>query len=204
MSRVVVERTNRLRKAFDRLRADSLPLTYDGRWVAELSAKRPGISDPLQVAANGTHVFYLADIVALHESFVAHLPGTRVLALQEGRLGSRAEICGRALPTQAISLTEPRLSMVRHPSSPSCLATTPQPVHAPPTDPAAQLTPTACGGSTGRVHPMTEESPRAQDPGGRCRPGPGPRGAAGGVRIRSARPRGDAGAAGAGAGSALP
>lgn len=76
-------------KVFDRLRADSLPLTYDGRWVAELSAKRPGISDPLQVAANGTHVFYLADIVALHESFVARLPGTRVLALRRADWGKQ-------------------------------------------------------------------------------------------------------------------
>lgn len=42
-------------------------LVLDERWVAELSAKRPGISDPLQVAANGSHTFYFPDILAEHE-----------------------------------------------------------------------------------------------------------------------------------------
>lgn len=72
---------------FERYREQSLPLTYDERWVVELSAKRPGISDPLQVAANGSHVFYLTDIVAVHENLVSRFPGTSVLALRRADWG---------------------------------------------------------------------------------------------------------------------
>ena len=47
------------------LRSESLPqVSLDGRWVAQLSSKSVGITDPLQTAANGTHTFYAADILA--------------------------------------------------------------------------------------------------------------------------------------------
>jgi hypothetical protein len=47
------------------LRAQSLSrLDLDGRWVAQLASKAVGITDPLQVAANGTHTFYAWDILA--------------------------------------------------------------------------------------------------------------------------------------------
>ncbi|MBM7806964.1 hypothetical protein JOD57_002801 [Geodermatophilus bullaregiensis] len=47
------------------LRAQSLDrLVLDGRWVAQVASKAVGITDPLQVAANGTHTFYALDILA--------------------------------------------------------------------------------------------------------------------------------------------
>ncbi len=49
------------------LRDADLPgVTFDGQYVAQLASKSIGISDPLQIAANGTHRFYAADILAEH------------------------------------------------------------------------------------------------------------------------------------------
>lgn len=93
-------------------------LVLDGRWVAELSAKRPGISDPLQTAANGSHVFYFDDILAEHDKLVARFPGTDVMMLRRqdwgrqgrdlwhtvadpGGLASKADVeawCARSFP----------------------------------------------------------------------------------------------------------
>lgn len=64
-------------------------LVLDGRWVAELSAKRPGISDPLQIAANGSHVFYFPDILAEHEQLSDRLPGVDVLMLRREDWGKQ-------------------------------------------------------------------------------------------------------------------
>lgn len=64
-------------------------LRLDGRWIVELSAKRPGISDPLQIAANGTHTFYFTDILALHESLEQRLPDVDVLLLRRADWGKQ-------------------------------------------------------------------------------------------------------------------
>lgn len=69
------------------LRAQALPLVTDGRWVAILAAKAPGMTDPLQVAANGTHTFYLFDILAEHEALRDRLPTSNVLALRRADFG---------------------------------------------------------------------------------------------------------------------
>ena len=46
------------------LRSASLSrLVLDDRWVAQVASKSVGITDPLQVAANGTHTFYAVDIL---------------------------------------------------------------------------------------------------------------------------------------------
>jgi len=46
------------------LRSESLPqVSLDGRWVAQLSSKSVGITDPLQTAANGTHKCESRDVV---------------------------------------------------------------------------------------------------------------------------------------------
>ncbi|MDU7360953.1 MAG: hypothetical protein E7L00_07070 [Propionibacteriaceae bacterium] len=49
--------------------------------VAELSAKRDGIEDPLQTAANGSHRFFYADIAAYHRTMVERFPAENVLLL---------------------------------------------------------------------------------------------------------------------------
>ncbi|PRY48130.1 hypothetical protein LY71_11016 [Geodermatophilus tzadiensis] len=47
------------------LRDESLArVDLDGRWVAQVASKDVGITDPLQTAANGTHQFFAADILA--------------------------------------------------------------------------------------------------------------------------------------------
>ena len=48
----------------------------DGRWVAQLASKSVGTTDPLQVAANGTHVFYGTDILVEHESLQQQIGGS--------------------------------------------------------------------------------------------------------------------------------
>jgi hypothetical protein len=42
-------------------------ISFRGQWVAQLASKVPGITDPYEVAMNGTHTFYAADILAEHE-----------------------------------------------------------------------------------------------------------------------------------------
>lgn len=74
----------------ERLRQRSLAgLALDGRWIVELSAKRPGITDPLQVAANGSHTFYLTDILAVHDDLVQRMPDVDVLQLRRADWGKQ-------------------------------------------------------------------------------------------------------------------
>jgi hypothetical protein len=64
------------------LRAESLPeVSLDGRWVAQLSSKSVGITDPLQTAANGTHTFYAADILAELQNINATVGNSAALYL---------------------------------------------------------------------------------------------------------------------------
>jgi hypothetical protein len=74
------------------LRAASLNRLYlDGRWVAQVASKSVGITDPLQVAANGTHTFYAVDI--LIESMAlgaAASDPSAVLVLQGTDFGRRS------------------------------------------------------------------------------------------------------------------
>lgn len=58
---------------------DSRPV---GPVVAVLSAKRNGITDTTQRAANGTHTFYYADILILHHHLVDQFRGERMYFLQ--------------------------------------------------------------------------------------------------------------------------
>jgi hypothetical protein len=53
----------------------------DGRWVAQLSSKNVGVTDPLQTAANGTHPFYAADILAELQNLQATVGSSAALYL---------------------------------------------------------------------------------------------------------------------------
>src|ERR1035437_7466333 len=58
--------------ALNQQRATDLPTTpFDGQWVAQLSSKYDGISDPLQTSASGSHTFHNVDILAEYQ----HLQG---------------------------------------------------------------------------------------------------------------------------------
>ena len=74
------------------LRAASLPrLVLDDRYVAQVASKSVGTTDPLQVAANGTHVFYAADILLESRAAVRTVSDPKsVLVLQSIDFGRRS------------------------------------------------------------------------------------------------------------------
>ncbi|MFT4216414.1 MAG: hypothetical protein QM619_04405 [Micropruina sp.] len=45
---------------------DLAGIELDGRWIAQLASKYDGVVDRTQTAANGSHTFHLADILAEH------------------------------------------------------------------------------------------------------------------------------------------
>lgn len=63
-------------------------------WVAQLSSKSVGISDPLQTAANGTHVFFALDILAEHNQLKAKVVDATVILADSTTYGSRATDTG--------------------------------------------------------------------------------------------------------------
>jgi hypothetical protein len=66
----------------DALRAGSLSrVVLDGRWVAQVASKYVGIKDPLQTAANGSHTFFAADILAESRAASARAGGAAVYVL---------------------------------------------------------------------------------------------------------------------------
>ena len=70
------------------LRRQSLAgLVLDGRWVAQVASKSVGITDPLQVAQNGTHTFYAVDILAESTDARAMAGSSTVLVLQSTDFG---------------------------------------------------------------------------------------------------------------------
>ncbi|WP_370891531.1 hypothetical protein [Janibacter sp. GXQ6167] len=56
-------------------------LDLDSRWVAVLSAKYDGVSDPLQQTSSGSHTWYLPDIVELNDSLVEQMDSQGVSTL---------------------------------------------------------------------------------------------------------------------------
>jgi hypothetical protein len=59
--------------------------------VAQVASKSVGITDPLQVAANGTHTFYAVDILAESRAAVATVGDpSSVLVLQSVDFGKRS------------------------------------------------------------------------------------------------------------------
>ncbi|MGY2126956.1 hypothetical protein [Blastococcus sp. SYSU DS0617] len=65
-------------------------VVLDGRWVAQVASKSIGITDPLQVAQNGTHTFYAVDILAESEAAVHAAGASKVLVLTSLDFGKRS------------------------------------------------------------------------------------------------------------------
>jgi hypothetical protein len=65
-------------------------LSLDGRWVAQVASKYVGITDPLQIAQNGTHTFYASDILAEVDAAALRAPATSVLVLNGSDFGRRS------------------------------------------------------------------------------------------------------------------
>ncbi|PWW21077.1 hypothetical protein JD79_00204 [Geodermatophilus normandii] len=67
------------------LREDSLArLETDGRWVAQLASKDVGITDPLQTAQNGTHVFQAVDVLAESRAALATVTDPAAVSVLHG------------------------------------------------------------------------------------------------------------------------
>lgn len=83
----------------ERLRLqDAQAAQPDGSWVAQLSSKAEGIVDPRLTAANGTHTFLAADILAEHRQLrSAGLPGVQVILVLSTDIGKRQLYEGRPL-----------------------------------------------------------------------------------------------------------
>lgn len=68
-----------------------------GQWVAQLSSKYIGVSDPLLTAANGTHTFYATDILAEFEQIARSVSGVQVVLLDSRDYGKQQLIDGKNL-----------------------------------------------------------------------------------------------------------
>jgi hypothetical protein len=62
-------------------------VVLDGRWVAQVASKSVGITDPMQVAQNGTNTFYAVDILAESISVREVAPSSAVFLLQSVDFG---------------------------------------------------------------------------------------------------------------------
>lgn len=96
------ETTDPEQEALDALEAQQdtdLPtVSFNGQYVAQLASKVPGMSDRLQVTAQGSHVFGAADILAEHRSLRdGTTDGTPVVLLKSTDYGKRQKLDGQAL-----------------------------------------------------------------------------------------------------------
>ena len=91
------------RMALDRLeelaRDDLAGVALDGRYVAQLASKYPGIHDPLQTTAAGSHTFRAADILDEHERLRGDPANgdARVVLLRSDTYGRRQLVGGAPL-----------------------------------------------------------------------------------------------------------
>lgn len=69
----------------------------NGQWAAMMSGKWVGIVDPLQTAANGTHVFMATDILAEHHAIKARVSGVSVVLLDSRTFGQHISHNGAPL-----------------------------------------------------------------------------------------------------------
>jgi hypothetical protein len=74
-------------------------VVLDGRPVAQLASKNPGIDDPLQTTADGSHTFQAVDILAEHERLRDDPANgdARVLLLRSDTYGKRQLLNGAPL-----------------------------------------------------------------------------------------------------------
>ncbi len=89
--------------ALDRLeglaRQGLAEVVLDGRYVAQLASKYPGIHDPLQTTADGSHTFRATDILDEHERLRDDPANgdARVVLLRSDKYGNRQLIRGAPL-----------------------------------------------------------------------------------------------------------
>jgi hypothetical protein len=78
---------------------DLATVTFDGQLVAQIASKYPGISDPYQTAADGSHTFQNSDILAEHQRLRAEHGDADhpVILLKSTDYGKRQLIAGQPL-----------------------------------------------------------------------------------------------------------
>jgi hypothetical protein len=87
-------------------------ITFDGKWVARLAAKIPGITDSLQTTASGSHTFTLSDILDEYQRARKKSDfGKFVLLLQSTDYGTRERLDGQPYWVTVVAL--PRFSSAR-------------------------------------------------------------------------------------------
>jgi hypothetical protein len=95
---VTVQEAAALRSLHAQRTADLAGLALDGRWVALLASKYPGVSDPYQTDTRGSHVFDAAAILAQHLQLRrGPTLATRVVLLLSTDYGQRLRVDGRPL-----------------------------------------------------------------------------------------------------------
>lgn len=83
---------------------DAASVAFEGQWVAQLASKYVGVRDPYQTAANGTHTFYAADILAESDALASRVSGARVVLLDSTTYGKHFSHDGEPLwVTMALS-----------------------------------------------------------------------------------------------------
>lgn len=88
--------------------ADIASLSLNGRWIAQLSSKYDGVTDSTQVAGNGTHTFYLDDILIEHQALRTGFTsaGARIYLLAATDFGKQRTWPG----TLWVTIADPGLS----------------------------------------------------------------------------------------------
>jgi hypothetical protein len=77
---------------------DRPTVSFTGQYAAQLASKVPGISDPYQEAADGTHIFRATDILREHQALRAGTTdGTPIVLLRSTDYGKRQLYQGEAL-----------------------------------------------------------------------------------------------------------
>ncbi|QXT63780.1 hypothetical protein [Tessaracoccus palaemonis] len=69
----------------------------DDQWVAQLSSKYVGVSDPLLTAANGTHTFFALDILSEFEDIAQSVTSVQVVLLDSRDFGKQQLVDGKNL-----------------------------------------------------------------------------------------------------------
>ena len=69
----------------------------NSQWVAQLSSKYIGVSDPMLTAANGTHTFYATDILAEFEQTAQTVTSVQVVLMDSRDYGKQQLIDGKNL-----------------------------------------------------------------------------------------------------------
>ncbi len=84
--------------------ADRSVAIAKGQWVAQLASKWVGITDPRQLAANGTHTFFAADIWAEHSELVSRVSDATVVLRRSTEFGQKKSHDGEPYwTTQVVS-----------------------------------------------------------------------------------------------------